>query len=83
MVLNVMCYFFSETRCIRLLGSTPLFRLQGFQAFEPPFFQLRFLKTKDKNKITGNNQTSFIEIDPCKLQPVRRSVLISQHNNSR
>jgi len=60
----------------------------GCKAFRPlisppNFFQLHFLKTKDKNEITANNQTRFMEIDPCKLQAVRRSVLISQHCNSR
>ena len=59
----------------------------GSKAFRPlsppPLFQLRVLKTKDKNKITANNQTSFIEIDPYKQQRVRRRVLISQHCNGR
>ena len=58
---------------------------KAFRPLSPPphFFQLHFLKTKDKNEITANNQTSFMEIDRCKLQAVRRSVLISEHCNSR
>ena len=57
---------------------------KAFRPLIPPhFFHLHFLKTKDKNEITATNQTSFMEIDPCKLQAVRRSVLISQHCNSR
>jgi len=56
---------------------------KAFRPLSPHFFQLHFLKTNDKNEITANNQTSFMEIDPCKLQALTRSVLISQHCNSR